>query len=94
MDEHHRIEREADEAFATFRKKWPVDDAGDPTGIELWHHAWRAAVATERERCAKLAEKCSDNGNRAFLIDFADRLRGHRKCAGPACHGCMECDGY
>ena len=50
MDEHHRIEREADEAFAAFRKKWPGNDAGDPTCVELWHHAWRAAVAAERER--------------------------------------------
>ena len=50
MDEHHRIEREADEAFAAFRKKWPGNDAGDPTCVELWHHAWRAAMAAERER--------------------------------------------
>lgn len=53
MDEHHRIEREADEAFAAFRRKWPVDAAGEPTGVELWHHAWRSSLAAERERCAK-----------------------------------------
>lgn len=80
MDEHHRIEREADEAFAAFRKKWPGNDAGDPTCVELWHHAWRAAVAAERERLtaalrsADAAPAMSDKRT-AFLwaADFLDR---------------------
>lgn len=62
MDEHHRIEREADEAFAAFRKKWPGNDAGDPTCVELWHHAWRAAVAAERERWRSAAHRAVTAG--------------------------------
>lgn len=61
MDEHHRIEREADEAFVAFRKKWPADDAGDPTGAELWHHAWRAATAAERERWSDAINALADS---------------------------------
>lgn len=81
MDDNHKIEREADEAFAAFRKKWPTDDdAGDPTGAEIWHHAWRASMAAERDRCLnewnglllELRQMAEDRADRGDV--FAQRV--------------------
>ena len=57
---HNKIERDADEAYITFWKRWhsvnpsELRDIGEPTSIEVWHHSWRAAIIAEREACAKL----------------------------------------
>ena len=82
-------------------QRWDIDERGhmeDPTGEWVKFTdaqvAIAAAVAAERERCAKLCEQCSDNGMRAHFNDLAARIRGQRKCPGPSCQGCMECDGY
>lgn len=45
---HQKIERQADEAYAEFMRQWSRAiraDAGEPTHVEVWHHAWRAALA-------------------------------------------------
>ena len=44
------IEQKADEEFFEFSKRWGEankmcdGELGEPTSIEIWHHAWRSAL--------------------------------------------------
>ena len=74
-----QVERDADEAFSIFWKRWhsvcPAElrDIGEPTQIEVWHHAWRASMIAERERCIRLCEGMPSAQNSPF--DCADAIR-------------------
>jgi len=46
-----KIERLADESFAEFKSKWTSvknwqSEIGEPLPIEIWHHAFRAGIAS------------------------------------------------
>jgi hypothetical protein len=56
MGMHEEIEKQADEAYLDFMRRWnsmnPADlrDAGPPSPIEIWHHAWREALQSASKR--------------------------------------------
>lgn len=71
---------ESSEAFSKFWKGWhsmaPVElrDAGEPTAIEIWSHAWQEAVRLEREAIAVEWER--DHGFDRDGVAAAIRARG------------------
>lgn len=80
MDDR-KIEHEADEAYVEFRKAWPAikHDSVEESQVEIWHHAWRAAISKERERCARLCEAVEPDGMLDMIgRGFAENIRGQR----------------
>lgn len=87
MTTHEQIEKQADEAFSAFWKRWQsmpashLVDAGLPTSIEVWHHAWRTALGVAQEQILRDVVEHAANRSVAGallmsdVVQIADRIR-------------------